>query len=307
MVSFITKYYLRIDGQQLGPFKKYELLENGLKRDTLVWSQKLTNWTPAYKVSDLASLLEKLPPELEQETEPESVAPPETVPQQQEQQPAAEEPPKLEESKANEPAPTKYYLHIDDKDVGPFTIEDLEAIGITPGTYVWHKGMPQWARVEKVEALAHLIVNDETPLQVNTDDDETPPPYIPPVNTTPPPQPPPWQPQASRVEQNTSYEAPPPRRDSLTQAIITLVFCNPLTFAIIAEISHKHRDRGGLVAIAFLITLTLGIIAVNKAGRSRAAYARRNYNLSESLGGTARMLCSIIYWIFFITFIICAA
>ena len=306
---------MRIDGQQCGPFKKHELLENGLERNTLVWSRKLTNWTPAYKVKELESILEQLPPEDEQE---EIIVASQTASQvatdletQQEQTAIAETPPEHVESPTTTPS-IKYYLHIDDKDVGPFSITDLEAIGITRGTYVWHKGMEKWAKAENVEALAHLVVDDEPQLDTyDYDDADIPPPFdpnllitkqhpqvaqsVPPIQSAP---------VAPRRPAATSAETAPPRRDSLGQAITTLVCCNPVTFAFLTMLAPSSKKTESIISLSFIIILILSIIAVSKAGLSRVAYVKGDYEASNSLGLSARIFCSIVYWLYFITFIL---
>lgn len=51
------KYYLDINGVQLGPFEKNELISNGLTRDTYVWCELMAGWTIASQVDDLADIL----------------------------------------------------------------------------------------------------------------------------------------------------------------------------------------------------------------------------------------------------------
>lgn len=51
------KYYMHIDGQQLGPFEENDLLSHGLQRSTLVWCKTMSNWAPAYRVPALMQLL----------------------------------------------------------------------------------------------------------------------------------------------------------------------------------------------------------------------------------------------------------
>lgn len=38
----------------------------------------------------------------------------------------------------------KYFAMIDGEQRGPFALEELREAGITPTTYVWRKGMPDW-------------------------------------------------------------------------------------------------------------------------------------------------------------------
>lgn len=38
----------------------------------------------------------------------------------------------------------KYFAMIDGEQRGPFALEELREAGVTPSTYVWRKGMPDW-------------------------------------------------------------------------------------------------------------------------------------------------------------------
>lgn len=69
--------YFIIDnnGQQAGPFSTSQLIEKRISAETLVWAQGLADWTPAWKIEELRSVLDeiqKLPP-----------VPPTTPPQQE--------------------------------------------------------------------------------------------------------------------------------------------------------------------------------------------------------------------------------
>lgn len=56
------------------------------------------------------------------------------------------------------------WIHINDKQEGPFAIEEIEVGRIAPDTPVWHEGLPDWTYAKDVPALAHLFVV-ETPEQ----------------------------------------------------------------------------------------------------------------------------------------------
>lgn len=42
----------------------------------------------------------------------------------------------------------KYYAMVDDRQVGPYTLDELMEAGIGPDTYVWCKGMADWERAD---------------------------------------------------------------------------------------------------------------------------------------------------------------
>ncbi len=49
-------FYIDISGKQKGTFSPEELRDESIKRDTLVWTNGMTDWKPASEVEDLASL-----------------------------------------------------------------------------------------------------------------------------------------------------------------------------------------------------------------------------------------------------------
>lgn len=63
-----AKYYIAADGHQTGPFTKAELrakvAAGDLRRDSLVWTQGLADWSEASTVGELAALFAEQPPPL---------------------------------------------------------------------------------------------------------------------------------------------------------------------------------------------------------------------------------------------------
>ncbi len=51
----------------------------------------------------------------------------------------------------------EFYVVINDKEQGPFTMEQLAAMRITPETEVWTQGMPEWKQAGDVPALTTLL------------------------------------------------------------------------------------------------------------------------------------------------------
>jgi cation transport ATPase len=59
------EYYISNNGGKYsGPFKKEELLRNGLTPETLVWRQGMTAWMPAKDVNEIAGIFNVAPPSL---------------------------------------------------------------------------------------------------------------------------------------------------------------------------------------------------------------------------------------------------
>ncbi|MDO4511289.1 MAG: CD225/dispanin family protein [Bacteroidales bacterium] len=50
------KYYMHVNGQQMGPFEESELMINGLTPNTPVWADGMASWIPAGQVAALSYL-----------------------------------------------------------------------------------------------------------------------------------------------------------------------------------------------------------------------------------------------------------
>lgn len=57
-------YYILVNSQQLGPFPESELLNNGVTRETLVWTSNMPNWENAGCVPSILYLFKDTPPSL---------------------------------------------------------------------------------------------------------------------------------------------------------------------------------------------------------------------------------------------------
>lgn len=60
MQYYISNSY----GSFTGPHTKHQLLNAGLKRDTLVWREEFTTWYPAYQLAELSDIITSTPPPL---------------------------------------------------------------------------------------------------------------------------------------------------------------------------------------------------------------------------------------------------
>ncbi|WP_329806479.1 DUF4339 domain-containing protein [Flavobacterium facile] len=67
----------------------------------------------------------------------------------------------------------KYYLQNGNENIGPFTIEELKAKGITKNTLVWCEGMSDWSEATNVTELASILNATPPPIKKTT-----PPPVI---------------------------------------------------------------------------------------------------------------------------------
>lgn len=74
-----------------------------------------------------------------------------------------------------------YFIHLDNQQNGPFTIEELKAKNITRETLVWKEGMADWVKASELNELGLLFNTQPPPLK------QTPPPVqfseAPPANS----------------------------------------------------------------------------------------------------------------------------
>ncbi len=65
----------------------------------------------------------------------------------------------------------EYFIYKDNRQQGPFTTEQLSAMGLTSETLVWREGMEQWTPAWQVQELRDAIAG-----KANTSGTTTPPP-----------------------------------------------------------------------------------------------------------------------------------
>ena len=53
----------------------------------------------------------------------------------------------------------QYYISVNDQQQGPFTIEDLRNLQITPYTWVWEQGRNEWVPASQISELQSLFAN----------------------------------------------------------------------------------------------------------------------------------------------------
>lgn len=54
---------------------------------------------------------------------------------------------------------SSYFLHIDGRQVGPYSKEELQQIGISRDTMIWFEGQEQWQEAGTVDTLSDLFRN----------------------------------------------------------------------------------------------------------------------------------------------------
>jgi uncharacterized RDD family membrane protein YckC len=58
------QFYIEVNGQQTGPFTLDELKTKSIQRDTLVWTEGMSNWTRAEQIPALTGIVQTVPPPL---------------------------------------------------------------------------------------------------------------------------------------------------------------------------------------------------------------------------------------------------
>ena len=104
----------------------------------------------------------------------------------------------------------RFYVVLNDEQQGPYTLEQLQKLGLDADTLVWKAGMADWTPAGEVEVLQGIV---RPPVPEPTDEEVEPEPSV-----VPPPAPsvaqveqpiPPIAPQASGYEQSANYEQGP--------------------------------------------------------------------------------------------------
>lgn len=55
---------------------------------------------------------------------------------------------------------SQYYIIVNDKREGPFTLPQLAKYNLCPNTLVWTAGLTNWTRADSLPELAHLMTNE---------------------------------------------------------------------------------------------------------------------------------------------------
>ncbi len=53
----------------------------------------------------------------------------------------------------------QYYVRSGSENLGPFSLEDLQSRGITPETFVWYEGRPDWLPASEIPELQGILVS----------------------------------------------------------------------------------------------------------------------------------------------------
>lgn len=163
----------------------------------------------------------------------------------------------------------QYYIIYNDKQAGPYTIEELERLALTPETMVWTEGMSDWAPAREVRELNALFI-PSTP---------TAPSYNAPTYEAP--QDHNASQYASAPQHDTASGIPPIPPSYLVWSILVTLFCCNL---------------GGIIAIIYSSRVSSRYLA---GDYERAAYASRqarNWIIASACVGLFVLICYAVWF-----------
>lgn len=156
----------------------------------------------------------------------------------------------------------RFFINIDEQQQGPFSLEELEAHGVGPDTYVWCKGMAKWRKARDVADICRYwrqrLAGDYTPANKGTTTGATQP-AQPDQNETSIPEDGNITPAHFRTirsfnpadpEPGTNFDAPP--LNLIFPSILATLMCMPLIgligvyFAAKAQRSWRESQQEGI-------------------------------------------------------------
>lgn len=131
-----------------------------------------------------------------------------------------------------------YYLFIDNEQRGPYSLEQLAELGITPETEVWTEGMADWQQAGDVPQLTSLLQRLEYERATRR------PPAVPPRHEQRPPVPPTWD-----TRDAAAQPQPAPRRKggSGTKWLVLLLIVLVLMGVLVVTVPDRESHRQAIV------------------------------------------------------------
>ncbi|MBX7044692.1 MAG: RDD family protein [Ignavibacteria bacterium] len=156
-------YYILVDGKRSGPFNTFELKEKKIQRDTKVWDSDEQYWFNAEEFPELRHII------IVKGHGDEYIS-----------DPYQAEGESSDSGGVNFPAPVMagegYYILINQKSVGPFSIYELKERKIYTDTKVWDEDSKSWINAEDFPALKHILLkkdeSDKTESKINNSEHE---------------------------------------------------------------------------------------------------------------------------------------
>lgn len=173
-----------------------------------------------------------------------------------------------------------YFIVENNKQAGPFSLEQLAAKGITPETNVWTDGMANWTPASQVSELQFLFA-PQTPPIPQTPEPEPAPAYEQPLYEQPSYNSNSYQSQPEDTNTDGSSDYVPMPKDYKMQSIILIavsVFCCGLC--------------------AGIVNLALGVMALLENNKVEPAYHAGNYELAQAASDKAGKYTKIGFIVF---------
>lgn len=115
---------------------------------------------------------------------------------------------------------TKYYLAINNKQEGPYSLQQLRDMNLDANTLVWYDGLDEWKKLENLPILSSQLSKTETPPSFDEEKYNI-------VNNVVFPM------LDKRANPTIHTECKQQPNNYLAEAIISLLFCNPLALIAI--------------------------------------------------------------------------
>lgn len=133
-----------------------------------------------------------------------------------------------------------FYLFIDNEQRGPYSLEQLAEMGITPETEVWTEGMADWKQAGDVPQLTALLQRLEYERATQR------PPVVPPSHAQVPPVPPAWDTQAS-ASQPQSQPEPKRKGSSGTKWLVALLILLVILGVMVVTVPDREAHRNAIM------------------------------------------------------------
>lgn len=147
----------------------------------------------------------------------------------------------------------KYFARIGGKECGPYELDRLAEVGVTPDTYIWCKGMADWTRArhdaEVCRMFRQRLFDMAHPSLASSGDEVEPSKSAPDNNAETAPSGSvnpryPWVGDNETAEPKPDYSVPP--RSRVTESILVTLFCSLLgVVAIFYSFAAQRAWREG--------------------------------------------------------------
>ena len=133
-----------------------------------------------------------------------------------------------------------FYLFIDNEQRGPYSLEQLAEMGITPETEVWTEGMADWKQAGDVPQLTALLQRLEYERATQRL------PVAPPHHAQMPPVPPTWDTPAS-AEQPQPEPSPRRKGSSGTKWLVALLILLVILGVLVVTVPDREAHRQAII------------------------------------------------------------